>query len=521
MKIPDEPLLKIDDIQGDILAGFRKDHVRLVFFQFSDSTAAALKKWLASFASEISTARQVAGFNTLFRTMRDQLGREPEELSVLWRNVAFTSQGLKKLIGVTEVAKFVDAAFRNGAEARSTVIGDPSDGSPGDAAGWVIGSGQKIPDALVIIAADDRDDADAEAAKLQSEIAPFVAGPPHVEEGQVRSADPGHEHFGYKDGISQPGVRGKKPDGTYFTPRFLDTTDPNFPYYAAPGQPLVWPGEFLLNLEKQKGNNTDPLEWRKVVDAPEWATNGSYLVFRRLQQDVLAFNDLVEQVHSALIADASFSNTSLELAGAMLIGRFKSGCPLMRSTTDDQALADDVYAANNFLFAEDTPKYLIPKNTTVQPDAFPRATADPHGMRCPLGAHIRKINPRDQQTDFGDGYNNLQKRILRRGIPYGETDFDPARPDHSDRGLLFLCYQASIVDQFEFLMQDWVNRSDHPEDKSGDDPILSTRSGRVFNACRPDTSVLPISVARPPIVATGAAYLFVPPISALRGRLTQ
>src|SRR5260221_9377069 len=222
--MPDEPILKIDDIQGDILAGFRKNHVLLVFFQFVDAAIPALKKWLASFASEISTARQVAGFNTLFRTMRDQLGREPEELSVLWRNIGFTSKGLKKLIGGSEVAKFADAAFRVGAEDRSTVIGDPSDGSPGDAAGWVIGSGQNVPDALVIIAADDQGDADNEATKLQSQIASFVAAPPYVQKGQVRASEPGHEHFGYRDGISQPGIRGKKPDGSYFTPRFLDST---------------------------------------------------------------------------------------------------------------------------------------------------------------------------------------------------------------------------------------------------------------------------------------------------------
>jgi Dyp-type peroxidase family len=521
MKTPDEPVLKIDDIQGDILAGFRKDHVRLFFFRFADAAIPALKTWLVSFASEISNARQVAGFNTLYRSMRDQLRREPEELSVLWRNIGFTSQGLKKLVGESEVAKFADAAFRVGAEGRSTVIGDPSDGSPGNAGGWVIGSGQNVPDALVIIAADDEGDAENEATKLESQIAPFVSGAPYVEKGQVRTADRGHEHFGYKDGISQPGVRGKKSDGTYFTPRFLDSSDSNFPYYAAPGQPLVWPGEFLLNLEKQKGNNTDPLEWRKIIDAPEWATNGSYLVFRRLQQDVEAFNRLVDQVHTTLAADASFSQISPNIAGAMLIGRFKSGCPLMRSTDDDQSLADDVYAANNFIFAEDTPKYLIPENPTVQPDKYPGAAADRRGIRCPFGAHIRKVNPRDQETDFGDGYNNLQKRILRRGIPYGDTDFDPGHPDHSDRGLLFMCYQASIVNQFEFLMQDWVNRSDHPEDGSGDDPILSTRSARVFNACRPDSSVLPVTLQRAPIAATGAAYLFVPPISALKGRLAQ
>ena len=454
-----EPVLAIDDIQGDILAGFRKDHVRLVFFQFADQATPKVKAWLAAYATQISTVRQVSGFNAVFRAMRRQLTREPHELAALWRNIGFTSQGLSKLVGSHEVEKFADTSFRAGAERLSSFIGDPVDGSRGDPRTWTIGSGSNVPDALVIIAADRETDAEAEVDALAKAIAPFVAAKPHVEIGEVQQSNPGHEHFGFKDGISQPGVRGKNPDGTFFTPRFLDPSDPFAPYFAAPGQPLVWPGEFLLNLPKQKGANADPLEFRTVVDGPTWATNGSYLVFRRLAQDVAAFNTMVESVRTNLANDPRFAAITAEHVGAMFVGRFKTGCPLMRSTIDDPALAQNVYASNHFFFDTDTPTFDVTANHTVGPDQFPKALADAMGIRCPLGAHIRKVNPRDEQTDFGGGHNNLQKRILRRGIPFGPS-FDPSKPDASERGLLFVCYQASIVDQFEFLMQDWVNHVD-------------------------------------------------------------
>lgn len=513
--IVDEPILAIDDIQGDSIAGFRKDHVRLVFFQFTDSSTSSVKRWLSTYADKLATLRQVAGFNRVYKSMRLRMMREPVELSVLWRNIAFTSVGLQKLVGKAEVLKFVDTSFRAGAEELSTTVGDPSDGSPGDARNWVIGSGQKVPDGVVILAADIQDAVEQEAKTLCDEIASFTSSAPYVEVGEVRKTLPGHEHFGYKDGISQPGVRGKNPDGSYFTPRFLDPSDPHAPYFAAPGVALVWPGEFLLNQPKQKGDGTDPLEWKRTTDGPPWATNGSYLVFRRLQQNVAAFNDMVTSIHTVLSADPAFSAISLDLVGAMLVGRFTSGCPLMRSATDDVALAQNSYASNQFFFFSDTPEFVIPPNPVVSPDMFPMATADVHGERCPFGAHIRKVNPRDENTDHGPGNNNLQHRILRRGIPYG-SEFDPASPDNNDRGLLFLCYQASIVDQFQLLMHDWVNKDDAPRPDSGFDPIITPVAGGSFHAVRPDRTTLSVPLPKPVVTATGAAFLFAPPISAIK-----
>jgi Dyp-type peroxidase family len=517
--IVDEPLLAIDDVQGDILAGFRKDHVRLVFFQFAGGSVARVKQWLALFVQSLATTRQVAGYNAVYKAMRAQMQREPVEMSVLWRNISFTSAGLGKLVGMAEVQKFADASFIAGAESLSTTIGDPSDGSPGDARNWVIGSGAKVPDALVILAADSQDAVDSEARALCAQIGPFVMAAPHVEVGETRKTSPGHEHFGFKDGISQPGIRGKNPDGSYFMPRYLDASDPYAQYYSAPGVPLVWPGEFLLNQRKQKGANTDPLQWKMTIDGPPWVTNGSYLVFRRLRQDVAGFNAMVIAVHQTLSQDPAFSGISLELVGALIVGRFKSGCPVMRSLTDDRLLAQNTYASNQFFFFSDTPEFLIPPNPVVMPDIFPSAKADFLGERCPFGAHIRKVNPRDENTDEGDGSNNLQHRVLRRGIPYG-SEFDANAPDDEDRGLLFLGYQSSIVNQFQFLMQDWVNGNDAPKPTSGFDPVISPVSGRTFYVRRPDGTILSVALPKPVVTPTGGAFLFAPSISAIKERLT-
>jgi Dyp-type peroxidase family len=514
----DEPVLAIDDIQGDILAGFRKDHVRLVFFQFGAAAVKSVKEWLESYIPNLSTLRQVAGYNSVYKAMRLRMNREPVEMSVLWRNIAFTSTGLGKLIGQAEVNKFADESFVAGAESLSTTMGDPSDGSPGDARTWVTGSGANIPDAVVLIAADSRDALEREVDALTLRLAQFASAPPHIEIGEVRKSLPGHEHFGFKDGISQPGIRGKNPDGSYFTARYLDPTDPNASYFAAPGQPLVWPGEFLLNQPKQKGANTDPLQSKMTVDGPAWATNGSYLVFRRLRQNVNGFNAMAAAIHKALASDPAFARISLDLVGAMLVGRFRSGCPVIRSSTDNAKLAQNTYASNHFFFFSDTPTFSIPPNPIVAPDAFPPAKADLIGQRCPFGAHIRKVNPRDESTDVGDGSNNLQHRILRRGIPYG-PEFDPESPDDKDRGLLFLCYQASIVNQFQFLMQDWVNGSDAPKPASGLDPLISPITGGLFHAIRPDGTTISVALPAPVVTATGAAFLFVPPISAIKNRL--
>ncbi len=512
-----EPILALDDIQGNILAGFRKDYQRFVFGAFGDEQVKGIKAWLAHFVDEIASAQSVGAFNTAFRLMRAELQREPRELQVLWRNIAFTRSGLEKLIGVADVAKFTDQAFLGGASTGAPTIGDPSDGSPGDPRTWDFGSGIKVPDFVVVLAADDASDVQNEQNQVASDLQSITTWL-HIEEGHTRPAAPGHEHFGYKDGISQPGIRGRTSatSDAFFTPREFDANDPNAKYFAAPGLPLVWPGEFLLNLPRQKGGNSDPIDSITTVDGPPWATNGSFLVFRKLHQDVAVFNAMVEGAAQKLSAVGKVLTP--DQVGAMIVGRFKSGAPIMRVTVDDSALANDVYASNNFFFENDTPVYKLRPGSGISPDTFPAATADIFGARCPFAAHIRKVNPRDESTDFGAAPNTLQHRILRRGIPYG-NDYTPATADE-DRGLLFVGYVSSIGRQFHDLIRVWVNSPDQPDANAGLDPVIGQDAPRqmIFHDANGQV-IASVAMGAPVVIAKAAAYFFSPSKSAIRSHL--
>jgi hypothetical protein len=147
----------------------------------------------------------------------------------------------------------------------------------------------------------------------------------------------------------------------------------------------------------------------------------------------------------------------------------------------------------------------------------PPAKFDGDGQRCPISAHIRKINPRDEATDVGHGARTLRRRIIRRGITYGPA-YEKA--PKKERGLLFICYQASITDQFEFLWRVWANKVHTPRGDAGVDPIIGQNGNhrpeeRVANFVQGEREA---SVTNPYrfVISTGGAYLFAPSISAIR-----
>lgn len=116
-----------------------------------------------------------------------------------------------------------------------------------------------------------------------------------------------------------------------------------------------------------------------------------------------------------------------------------------------------------------------------------------------------------------------RRRILRRGIPYGESFREGAAPESAagadaDRGLLFLGYQASLERQFEFVISQWFNKPDHPERGDGHDPILS-QAVRTKQFTLPGGNPAHLTMQRF-VFTTGGAYLFQPSITALR-RLSQ
>jgi Dyp-type peroxidase family len=497
------PVLELDDIQGNIFGGFNKDWQSNLFLKFT--SAAAGCAWVKEVADRVadSSSSDVLEFNNEFKRLKKQGVAKPEKLiQAIWVNIAFSWQGLKFLgVSAADLALF-PPAFSAGMAARAAQTGDAGNSAPGT---WI--PPFKTPQdvhAVLLVAADHPGQLQNTVNAITSTAA-FTAGAVILlnQPGKTRADLPGHEHFGFKDGISQPGVRGVDPPD-----------DPiGNPNQGHPGQDLLWPGEFVIGYNTQiphvgaDGSSPNDAPGPISASGPAWTKNGSYLVFRRLRQDVPAFEANV----AALAHQLGWSQ---DLTGAKLVGRYKSGCPIEK--TEFHPLP---YSPPSIDPGQGNP-ILANSNTLNNNFEF---EDDPQGAICPMSAHVRKAYPRDELTPAGqpDSESATQThRLLRRGIPYG-SPFDPHDPNSAsiDRGLLFLAYQNDIQEHFEFVQQAWVNNANFPPNPGaplpgapGLDPIMSQA---------PSGNML-IDPTKPPVLVkhfvttTGGEYFFAPSISKLQ-----
>jgi Dyp-type peroxidase family len=537
-----EPHLEVDQIQGNILPGFLKDHEMLLFLKIEQVTLC--KAWLKELAPLIATAEEVLAFNRLFKALRVRRGRDTKAIQATWVNIAFSYQALVALTAGTpnDVKRkdFNDQSFKNGMVKQASVLGDPTDvHAEGNPNNWVVGGTQSEADIIVIVQSDDRDDLLDQVAELEQSIHDAQSGISLMrkEEGNILpGALAGHEHFGFLDGVSQPGMRGfVSTDATdVLTPR----QNPLNPNHGKPGQELLWPGEFVFGYQGQDASK--PIEEPgDVVNAgPDWARNGSFLVFRRLRQDVGAF-------HTFLHKTAQDLGIAPELLGAKVVGRWQSGAPLLRSgETDTPALGQNDCANNNFQYfhADTTPPDTgatpgSDGHCSVTGQTFPPSPGDQKGLLCPAFAHIRKTYPRDDITSAGSGTDPEQQsktseaetqkhRLLRRGLPFGEPSSSTIEQPISasgERGLLFISYQTSIANQFEFASQFWANDPDFKDGGTGFDLVIGQNGG----GTRERTAKLLLAGNQAPtlstltakdewVIPTGGGYFFSPSIIALQ-----
>src|SRR5262245_20736527 len=198
-----DPEIDLAEIQGNVLAGFNKDHQRLLFFRLGDATRA--RAWLATIVDETATTEEVLAFNDLFRRARARCGTEISTLQASWLNVAFTHPGLAALgAPETELSMFPEA-FREGMAARAQLLGDVDESAP---ARWVGPFASPEVQGLLLLAADVPSVIDRLASAHTQRMAAHGVSVVFDDTGRVRADQPGHEHFGFKDGVSQPGIRG-------------------------------------------------------------------------------------------------------------------------------------------------------------------------------------------------------------------------------------------------------------------------------------------------------------------------
>jgi Dyp-type peroxidase family len=474
--------IEVDQIQGDVLIGLQKFAEQFLFFEIKN--VAGFKELLRrKIAPRITTTRTVQEREFHLRDYKDQGHTTP--LPNIGVNLAFTASGIGKLIPATNNGQTLgDTSFARGAKKQAKSLGDPVDAA-GNPTTWVPGFLNAAIDGVFLITGGSDGDVNAEANKLLA-ILGATAAASFQENGDVRPGlEKGHEHFGWLDGVSQPGISG------LITP--------------FPGQRLLDPGFFAFGYGP-KAN--PPLPWMK---------NGSFMVFRRLKQ-------LVPEFDQYQLTQAATLGTDPVLLGSRLVGRWKSGAPsALTPSQDDSTMGVDPQRNNNFDFSDDQGE-----------------------RRCPFGAHIRKTNPR---ADFGLP-NNVgadpqtadvdPRRAMRAGIPFGpEVSVAEAANGKTatDRGLMFVCYQTSIPNQFEFVQISWANNpgfifnKKHPDGTPvivGFDPII----GQNASANRARTTDEPVSnyptgnvrsTLNEPndfIIPTAAGYFFVPAIEALTNELS-
>ncbi len=410
--------------------------------------------------------------------------------------IAFTYRGLSRL-GLSDDSAD-DQIFPNvfcqgvDGEARARILGDSGESHRDH---WYWGSGDKQVDFALLGYFDSDKRSETENKKLAKLLSKHGARLISEQECKVErnDLDVPIEPFGYADGISQPIIKGTgKAQGS-------DQTDQ-----------LIAPGEFLCGYPDERDNvspspvvrvskdrrNVLPQELNQNREdtRKDFGINGSYLVIRQLAQKVNEFEDFCEKSAEQLNRQNDSNEHSAEWVGAKMIGRWKDGRPLVRHTR--QHVSSDKQ----------------PYKLSEKDNDFRYRREDPQGLNCPLGAHVRRANPRDSLGDDIETQIGLSNRhrVLRVGRPYRNADTD-------EQGLMFMCLNADIERQFEFVQQTWLgNTSFH--DLMGESDVFN--SGKCPMSKR---FTIPTAQGRKTVsgleqfvVTKGSGYFFMPGRQALQ-----
>jgi Dyp-type peroxidase family len=452
--------IEVEDVQGLVFRGYGElQECAYPLLQIQDPARA--RAWLARIADKIAPGPSV------------------ERTSAL--HIAFTHAGLRKLQLPEDTLQGFSREFIAGmtGEHRSRFLGDHLESAPSE---WEWGGPKNAPVhiALIVFAKD--------APVLTALIEELRSGWTEGGCSEVTTLKTAHvgglEHFGFADGISQPAIEG-----------YHDSDSALHKVKA---------GEFILGYLNEYGLFTE----RPMVKAArdprallpldvegsarrDLGKNGSYLVFRQLRQDVPAFRTTLDQLTRN--EDGSPNSDERERLAARMVGRWPSGTSLVEAPERDDA-------------------------SKARSNEFDYHHADPEGLKCPLGSHVRRANPRDALapepgTDRSLSVNR-RHRLLRRGRAYG-TLLAEGQVDSADRGLMFVAVNANISRQFEFIQHSWIADPRFNGLSNEADPIAGAAAHTDFAV--PGDPIRTRCTGLPRFVTVkGGAYFFLPGIRALK-----
>jgi Dyp-type peroxidase family len=465
--------IELAKVQGLVLSGYgHTAYGAYLFFTFNDAERG--RAWLKDISLKLATAAP-------WPAGPDGKAIKPERVLTL----GLSYPGLAALGLPQEALDSFPEDFRDGpaSERRAKILGDTGSNAPEH---WVVGgSNADQVHGLLIILAVSEDQREALIAEYTTEFADHAMTLVWTDRA---SKLPGNkEHFGFLDGVSQPRFE--------FTSR-----------KSTVSEPTIAVGEFLMGYRNEYGQQ--PLS-PKLGDY-DLGRNGTYMVYRRLYQDVAAFwnyialNVVVKDVGEGHPEAERMSHAGQKLwLASKFVGRWPSGVPLTLSPEKDDPHFDQTQI-NTFLFHE----------------------RDPKGLACPIGSHVRRCNPRDSQPpDPKESLVQSNRHLLvRRGMPYGAPLFplenlpptDIVQDDEQDRGLIFVAMNASISRQFEFVQQMWVNNTKFHGLYSDKDPIVGNSEGDYAMTIEREPVRRRVNNLPRFVTVKGSGYFFVPSIGAVR-----
>jgi Dyp-type peroxidase family len=470
-------------VQGNILKAFGKPHVRLLFFKFGKNDLSNIQ-WLIKLAQAVPNTRDLLDASESPNNYQGVLVHIGLSFSGI-RSLGLTppfARGIYKGLGsrtkvndpTRDVMPVSDRQyydpFYGGMKSRAEALYDRGSSSPDN---WEEPYRSENFDVIIIMAAKQEDDLDSFVSNTIAKATSKGITCTGMEIGRAVFNEQGKqvEHFGFRDGVSQPLVKGIDDEHIRDRANYKDSLSPK---------------DFVLF---------------GLTGDLEWANHGSFLAFKKLEQDVPAFWEF-------MVNNCREAGMGPEEMAARLVGRWKSGSPLAYSP-DFDPVAPKSSDKNDF-------QYLSNRAASL------RERPDPDSIITPTFAHIRLANLRDvpdpQEAGKSSKQNlniNNQHRILRRGIPYGPQWAVGQEGEHQ-RGLLFICYQRDIQQQFEYIQRNLYmeNPYNHPETNKAESKDLYIKVTRMQELLRPGGAYS--RKLEHWVTTKGGGYFFSPSINVLR-----